>query len=107
MRQIGINTTTSFFLQMNATDIFFGIMVILLVGWGILLQLQLANLSNTVAGMAVLQAKEQVLFSPTELCEKKQGMEIVAQEQLAGKEYVIAAGARDGQKFLCFYRKTG
>ena len=91
---------------MNATDAFFGIMTILLLIGGIFLYLNHTSLSNTVSNLAVLQANQQILFSPGELCKKKEGVELVREENLENEEYFISAGTKNNQRFFCFYKKS-
>jgi len=91
---------------MNATDVFVGVSVILLLVWSAFLQLSLANLSNTVSNIAALQAKQQPLLSPRELCKEKQGLRLVEEQGLVIEEYVVTAGRANNQVFFCFYKKT-
>ena len=89
---------------MDVTDIFFGVTIMLLTAWAMFLQLGLGNVSNGVSGLAIEQAKQNILFSPQEFCAQKPGMTLVPENSLSGQEYIVTAGTKNGQKFLCFYK---
>ena len=91
---------------MNVTDAFLGIAIILLLVWSVLLQLNLTSLSNAVSNLAGLQAKQQVLLSPNELCKERIGFKLVEEKDLGIEEYVVTAGKSNGQAFFCFYKKV-
>lgn len=91
---------------MNAADAVLGTALILLIAWAVLLQLNQASLSNTVGAIALQQIEQEIMLSPAEFCQEKEGMPLVEEKDLKQEEYIVTAGTSNGKKFLCFYKKS-
>jgi hypothetical protein len=91
---------------MNTTDAILGLILIITLAWIALIQLNVADLTNNVGIIALQQTKQNILFSPKDICENVDGHVLVEEENLSTEEYLVIPGKTAEQKIFCIYKKT-
>jgi len=88
---------------MQVSDVAFGVLLIILLSWTMIIAL---NQNNIAIAVSSLDIKQQTLISPEENCPALSGFSLVPEEAIGANEYtVIPKHSETKQLVLCVYEK--
>jgi len=91
---------------MQASDIILGLLIILLVGWVVILSVQIQGLDLDLQSLEAKQVAQGIQVSPDK-CSQMPGYRLVKGTQIVEKEYLTTVGFNPDQNqvYFCFYEQ--